>query len=658
VTPGSAGGPGATRPAGEGRGGAIAHTARLIRTVRYLRPRQILFRLLRRGPAARISERLTGPPWRRCGSGDAVGSTANPFGSAPDPPARLTGTELVVDGVSTVPDPIAWSGRGSTTLPAGNARGNGAGESPGDGGGSSDGAEGAVSRFRLYRLHSHLFLAHSETDLVAAHAFLDLAIPFLFADHPRNGDNTIVDTARRIAWEPHPVSLRLISWVRFAHRVTAKAGDLPERFNAAVACQARYLARHIEYETDGNHLIDNAVALILSGHWLGGTRGARVYLRGLRLLFTELPRQLLSDGFHNERSPMYHRLMTERVLDVCAVLPRDTLDDGYLGSLATQMVQRALDLDVSVTSPMTLPGADPALNDSFRGMAPSPTALADYATALGVGAGNDVADPPDPGIGAPPVETPRLFDLARGPFRVLFDADAIGPDHVPGHAHADTLQVLLWYAGRNTIVDTGVSTYDAGPLRDYERSTAAHNTVVVDGENSSEVWGAFRVGRRARIVEVSRHDGTAADGAKADGDSEVTVVAVHDGYRRYGVLHRREVTLGPDRVVVTDRLVPVRRGAVPAAHAGNGTAASMRTAGAAVPSARAYWHLAPEVASSVRRISASRVALNGLEVEFRGATKFDIERCEIAAGYEKRVESVKIVVEFEQILETVFEAED
>jgi uncharacterized heparinase superfamily protein len=55
-------------------------------------------------------------------------------------------------------------------------------------------------------------------------------------------------------------------------------------------------------------------------------------------------------------------------------------------------------------------------------------------------------------------------------------------------------------AGQRVIVDTGVAEYEAGPLRDYVRSTKAHNTVSVDGDEQSEIWGEFRVARRAKKI--------------------------------------------------------------------------------------------------------------------------------------------------------------
>ena len=60
----------------------------------------------------------------------------------------------------------------------------------------------------------------------------------------------------------------------------------------------------------------------------------------------------------------------------------------------------------------------------------------------------------------------------------------------------------------STVVDPGVSTY-VGPRRQWERSTAAHNTVCLNGHDHSEVWGSFRAGALARSASptVSTHGG-------------------------------------------------------------------------------------------------------------------------------------------------------
>ena len=126
-------------------------------------------------------------------------------------------------------------------------------------------------------------------------------------------------------------------------------------------------------------------------------------------------------------------------------------------------------------------------------------------------------------------------------YELFADVGPVGPDHQPGHAHADTFSFVLYVNNRPVLVDSGTSTYELGERRRWERSTAAHNTVEVGGQNSSEVWSGFRVGRRARVTVLR--------------DDETTLTARHDGYRRLGVVHERTWSVEPTRLCVSDRLI-------------------------------------------------------------------------------------------------------
>jgi uncharacterized heparinase superfamily protein len=160
------------------------------------------------------------------------------------------------------------------------------------------------------------------------------------------------------------------------------------------------------------------------------------------------------------------------------------------------------------------------------------------------------------------------FRLRNADAVLLFDAGPLGPRYLMGHGHADTLSFEMSFAGRRLFVNSGTSTYQAGPQRMVGRGSAAHNTVAVDGRDSSEVWSAFRVARAASIVE--RRWSISA--------GRLAIAAAHDGFHRqfHGPVHRREVTLEPDTVRITDHL-----------HGGTWRAAE------------AHFHFAPGVAVTV-----------------------------------------------------------
>jgi hypothetical protein len=136
--------------------------------------------------------------------------------------------------------------------------------------------------------------------------------------------------------------------------------------------------------------------------------------------------------------------------------------------------------------------------------------------------------------------------LEAGPAVLIADAAPVGPDYIPGHAHADTLSFELSLGSQRVLVNGGTSTYDAGEQRRRERGTAMHNTVEVDGEDSSEVWAAFRVARRAKPFGVRW----------GQDDGVFWLEAAHDGYRRLPgkVVHHRRWELQDHRLRITDTL--------------------------------------------------------------------------------------------------------
>ena len=112
--------------------------------------------------------------------------------------------------------------------------------------------------------------------------------------------------------------------------------------------------------------------------------------------------------------------------------------------------------------------------------------------------------------------------LSAGRATLFCDCAPVGPDYQPGHAHADTLSFELSLGTQRVFVNSGTSRYGVDRERERQRGTAAHNTVVIEGRNSSEVWSGFRVARRAH-ARLLRADAT-AEGINLD--------ANHDGYLR------------------------------------------------------------------------------------------------------------------------------
>jgi hypothetical protein len=140
---------------------------------------------------------------------------------------------------------------------------------------------------------------------------------------------------------------------------------------------------------------------------------------------------------------------------------------------------------------------------------------------------------------------------------VVFDCAELGFGPLAAHGHADALSFTLRVGGRDILVDPGTYDYFTYPeWRKYFRSTQAHNTVVIDGQNQSEMLGPFLWGERA----------TARCLAWQLSPTGGTVTGEHDGYGRLKdpVTHRRTLTLdGPTgTLTVRDDLAARGRHAV------------------------------------------------------------------------------------------------
>lgn len=326
-------------------------------------------------------------------------------------------------------------------------------------------------------------------------------------------------------WEPYPLAVRIVNWIKW----TLGGGALGERAIESLALQAECLSRGLEYHLGGNHLFADAVALVAAGIFFEGVRASRWLRTGTALLRAQIEEQILPDGAHYERSPMYHALLAESLLDLVNIAQAYELPLAEDCALWRETIRAMLAWLAALTHP---DGEIAFFNDAAFGVAAKPGVLLEYASRLGI----------EPRA-ATTSHASGYVRLERGDAVLLFDAGAIGPDHQPGHAHADTLSFELSMRGRRVLVNSGTSTYERGTEREWQRGTAAHNALRVDGLDQSEVWDVFRVARRARPF-----------GLKTDGESFVE--AAHDGYRRLAnpVIHRRRVEVRGDQLLITDRL--------------------------------------------------------------------------------------------------------
>ena len=318
--------------------------------------------------------------------------------------------------------------------------------------------------------------------------------------------------------EPYPVSLRIINIIRFLNGVDESREEVLKN----LAAELEYLYQHLEFHIMGNHLLENAFALTMGVAYFNN---AKWYRKGSEIINAELREQILDDGAHFELSPMYHQIIFYRVLELIDWISNyDQADEKFkLFLVAVASKMKSWLMEISFAN-----GDIPLFNDAAKGITYETNALLSYADRLGI----MTIDLPlrDSGY--------RSFKGDR--YEVKVDTAQIGADYQPGHAHADALSFILYLNDSPLFVEQGTSTYQIGERRDLERSTQAHNTVVVAGKNQSEVWGGFRVGKRATTV-ITR-------------DEASNLEAHHTGYKNLGVLHKRSFKFEPELIEIQDTL--------------------------------------------------------------------------------------------------------
>ncbi|MCP3682064.1 MAG: hypothetical protein GY861_05175 [bacterium] len=332
------------------------------------------------------------------------------------------------------------------------------------------------------------------------------------------------------AWHPYVLSIRIREWLEWLVAKPDLAGKDRCLIVRSLIAQIEALRQQAEYHLLGNHILENGVTLCWAGLSLNGPMSGEWIDTGLNILRMELGRQVLTDGAHEERSPMYQALIVEGLLRLALLAGSaescSAAEVALLAENAGKRLFKSLGYFVH-------PDGDYALiNDCALGVAP---VYADLQSHFHLNVDNidkiSVWELPTAGYFG--------FRNWEGDY-LLFDAGPLGPNHQPGHGHADLLSFEMSLNGRRVFTDSGVNTYEKGLDRDYHRGTSAHNTISFNGQNQAELWAAFRCGRRPSISE-GRYD-----------SQSNSFIGEYVGFRRE--THRREIGLPGARYTFSDRV--------------------------------------------------------------------------------------------------------
>jgi hypothetical protein len=335
---------------------------------------------------------------------------------------------------------------------------------------------------------------------------------------------------------------------------------------------------------NNNHLLTEAAGLFTAGVFLPGHPSAPGWRKlGWRWLHWGLQAQIAADGAYIQNSANYHRLMLQAALWGCRVagiqnisFPLATLErlseaTRWLIKLVDPPSGQAPNLgpnDGAYILPLTVcPFSDyrpllQAASQVFLGNRPYPQGPWDEMELwLQTAAGN-----------RPPNSDEKQRSAAGGPLvhhrtpHILrsLSGDSWAYLRVARYAarpgHADQLHLDLWWRGLNVAQDAGTYLYNGSPpWENALSSTFVHNTIAIDGRE--------QMTRAGRFLWLDWAQGQIVSGEAAEDSTWRRLIALHNGYRRLGVIHEREVLARQDGGwKVEDRLLQVSRSKISRNH--------------------------------------------------------------------------------------------
>ena len=329
--------------------------------------------------------------------------------------------------------------------------------------------------------------------------------------------------------EPYPTSLRIVNWIKWSIRNKY----YKKSFLDSLYSQSIFLKKNIEYDIKGNHIIANSKALIFSGIFFINNDKYNFLKIGKKLLYKNINIQILNDGGHYERSPMYHSIVLEDLLDIYKLVNNNNY---FSKNEILNLEKKIISMLIWLKKLSHKDGKISFFNDSAFNISKCFSKLSSQANELGL-----------------------KFKLTDSKFTYLketgyfiytdenidlkFNVGSVGPKEQPGHSHADTLSFELSIGKFRTFVNSGTSTYEDDSLRSFQKSTKAHNTLEINKLNSSNVWSSFRVGKRAKVCYMKYNTS----------NDNVEVEATHDGYyQSANINHKRKINIVDNKIIILD----------------------------------------------------------------------------------------------------------
>ena len=361
------------------------------------------------------------------------------------------------------------------------------------------------------------------------------------------------------------VALRLIALVISAHLFKTSSHSTPPRMQSLCLCVADHAARippSIAYAKaqNNNHFISEAVGLYTASLFLSQhAQAAKWAQQGLRWFNQAILGQIAEDGTYVQHSSNYHRMLLMLALWMRFLVQKNhhRLDKHVLSKLAAASEWLAARLDQPSgqvpnlghnDGSNILPFSSAAYQD-YRPIVQAASCAFRAKATLPPGVWDDLCIwlniPAHARSQSDSLAARQADQLILGDRQSWAALRAVYFTSRP--AHADQLHVDIWHKGLNIAMDAGTYQYNAvPPWENALVATAVHNTITINQHDQMTRAGKFLW----------------LDWAQADVEQKSSdmLSAVHLGYTKQGVLHRRTLQrLNSSGWTILDELLPTRQ---------------------------------------------------------------------------------------------------
>jgi asparagine synthase (glutamine-hydrolysing) len=390
-------------------------------------------------------------------------------------------------------------------------------------------------------------------------AFWDLIEDWAAHNAPQAGPN----------WKcGQEAAFRLMAWCFGMYGFEGSPQTTPERIGnltAMIAVTAERIEANIDYalSQNNNHGVSEAVGLFTVGILFPEFRQAESWLvRGRKLLESQARTQIYDGGAYVQQSMNYHRVMLQ---DYLWAMRLGEINGAPFSEALYERLLRSTEFLDAMTDPVSGQVPNYGNNDGTQVLPLTDCKYANYRPTLQASyylCSQQRRFEPGPWdealiwlFGESALTSPMRPAKQRaispsGGYYLMKGRESWAmircTEYHDRPAHADQLHLDLWWQGLNVAIDGGTYHYNAPPPWDTAFSgTAMHNTVTVDGQDQMR--------RFSRFLWLDWAKGREIEHTK-DCDSELWA-GEHDGYRRLGVTHRREVEIDGDSWTIRDSLI-------------------------------------------------------------------------------------------------------